>query len=523
MKKVAITMMALLVFGQVWCQNLLEKEHGVGSNKLEAFVIDEESGTIQAILKLKSKKGSTEYEQHTYSLNDLSLRESELFKLDTEGSEKRNFFSVRKEEPPMRLVKGENNALGQFVLKKGYFYQKVKSSTVGRWTTTMVKEAFEVEVKEKPKGIDGDKMSMVMYASDAPKYAEYRASYRKVNNINKATGDITAFLYEKEKPFYTKYGVYRWSAEDLSLKSKKAISFSTPYFPICSKVMKDGSMALIFSDPECNPEIPLLYLRVDNDGNELDRIEFKLDISGMHNLWIDEDDAGNTTITGLTHKDLPLVILGVGEITTTQSANYAFNGNRMDFRKPDYLTFIQIRDGKVVYTDQRPVEAHFSTSVIEAGDKLKLPKASKAQDEFKWNKAGFGTFITKNANNKTFVLGQDYNTALHFVAQYDPASGLEKTYFKARELPSGPNQFFHHANDKLYWFMGEVDFEKGATRTEVSMIDPSSSEIKTVFTSSKGFTPSSTNFINFFDNEKGAVLLELGEKGKKLKLTKITF
>jgi len=523
MKKVAILILSLSIMGQIWSQEVLEQVHSASSNKLEEFVIDEEGGSIHAILKLKSKKGSTEYEKHTYSLSDLSLKESERFTLDVEGSKKRGFFSVREKKPAMHLVRGENNARGQFVLKKGYFYRKVSTGTVGNWTTTRVTEAFEVEIKEKPKGIDGNKLSMVMFASDAPKYSEYRASFRKVNHINQATGDIAAFMYEKEKPFYTKYGVYRWAAEDLSLKNKKAITFSTPYFPICSQVMKDGSMALIFSDPACNPEIPLLYLRVDKDGNEMDRIEFKLDIAGMHNLWIDDDGEGNTFITGLTHKDIPLVILGVGEITTSSSGFYRFDGNRMNFQKPDYLTFIQIKGGKVVYTNQTPAEDHFGTAVVEEGDKVKLPKAAKTLDELKWNKAGYCTFITQTGGTKTFVLGHDYNKALHFVSQYDQASGLEKTYFKSRELPAGPNQFFHYTHDKLYWFLGEVDFDEGTTRSEVSMIDPSSSKIKTVFTSAKGFKPSSTNFINFFDNEQGAILVELGEKGKKLKLTKIKF
>ncbi|MEM9052907.1 MAG: hypothetical protein AAGC47_12715 [Bacteroidota bacterium] len=523
MRKVVLLMLSTLFVGQIYGQQVLTENHNVASDRLEEFTIDEQARTITAILKVKAKKGSIEYEKNVYSLDDLSLKENESFTLDVEKAKDRKFFSSRKKEPPMRLVKGENNAFGQFVLKRGYYYLSVSSGTVGNWTTTRVTEKFEVEVKEKPKGIDGDKMSMVIYASDAPKYSEYRADFLKVNNINKATGDISAFLYEKEKPFYTKYAVCRWGANDLELKTKKEFEFDTPYFPISAKVMKNGDMALIFSDPACNPDIPLLYLRVDGDGNEVDRVEFKLDISGMHNFWIDDDGEGNTFITGLTTQGAPLVIVGVGEITTNISGYYKFDGNRMNFTKPDYMTFIQLRDGAVVYTDQSPVEDHLNTAVVQEGDKIKLPKAAKAMDEFKWNKMGYGTFITKTIGDKTFVLGHDYNKELHYVAQYDRSNGLERTYFKSRELPSGPNQFFHSSNDKLYWFLGEVNFEEQTTRTELNMINPASGQIQTMYQSPKGFSPSATNFLNFINEENGVILVEFSDKGKEIMLTKVDF
>lgn len=496
-------------------QKVLQKKSlDVSSRTVEKVDLDEEKGQLSIIFRTKLRNKSMDLLQNTYSTSDLSLIDSKEFNIERSKASELGYASgMLGGDGVVRFLRADNNIRGQFSLKRGY----LELRRFGRsWITD-----FKPEETVKPKGVDGDKMSMAMYVTDFPKITNpFGGGFQGQNNMSLATGNITVFMYEKEKPHFTKYHIGRWDAQNMEKIGGREITLDEPYFPICTQELKGNTMGLIFASVDKGEK--LLYLKLDKKGNELERVEIPLEVAGNHNLNIAEDEYG-THINGLTDQGEKVQIVGVGEIVTIAAFANKFEGNRMGYTQPDHLTMITIKGGEVVYKNQSPISTHLETAVTLPEEKVKLPKADKAEKEFKWNKMGYNTFVSTSDKNKTFILGQDYNKELHFVAQYDRENGLEKTYFKSRELPTAPNQLLHHSNGKLHWFIGEENVEKEESKTSIVSIDPDSGQAKEWYQLEKNFYPSPVSFVNFTENGESAILIELHEKGKSVNLTKVQF
>lgn len=516
MKSIIITLALLLGLTTLTqAQEVVSKKAlDVKSRSVELVQLDEEAQQITIVFRTKLRNKSMDVLQNTYSTEDLSLIKSEERNVDRSRYKELGYASgLVGGDGVVRLLRADNNIRNQFSLKRGYLERR----RFGRSYIT----AFQAEETVKPKGVDGDKMSMVMYVTDFPRITNpFGGGFQGQNNLSFGTGNVTVFMYEKEKPHFTKYHIGRWDAQNMQKIGGREIALDEPYFPISAQQLEGNAMGLIFATVDQGEK--LLYLKLDKEGNELERIEIPLAVAGNHNLNIAEDEYG-THINGLTDQGEKLQIVSVGEIVTMAAFANKFDGNRMGYTQPDHLTMITIKDGEVVYKDQSPVRTHLETAVTLPEEKVKLPKVDKAEKEFKWNKMGYNTFVSTSDQDKTFILGQDYNKELHFVAQYDRNSGLEKTYFKTRELPIAPNQLLHLANGKLIWFLGEEDVEKGDSKTSILAIDPATGNATEWYTLEKKYYPSPVSYINFMDDGNSAILIELHEKGKTVNLTKVAF
>ncbi|MEM6264415.1 MAG: hypothetical protein AAGI38_18010 [Bacteroidota bacterium] len=219
-------------------------------------------------------------------------------------------------------------------------------------------------------------------------------------------------------------------------------TFEENYTVISIGEASDDGIYVLFTNMDRGIEAPLLFMEIEKDCT-YKTVEIPLEITGHHNLSIIDNEEG-IHIGGLTDQGRD-VLLGMVESPM---------GNRLPYTSPDYLTYVIIKDGKVVYQNQTPIEQHIETAVLPEGDNIKLIKPASSPKEFKYNKIGYGTFMSESFGDKGFLLGQDYSKGLIWVAQYDNESGLEKTYFRSRTLPTAPNQFFYPFKDKIYWFIG---------------------------------------------------------------------
>ncbi|MEM6264922.1 MAG: hypothetical protein AAGI38_20590 [Bacteroidota bacterium] len=85
MKQFVTLAVFFCIFGHTLGQDILaQKEHDTPSRAFESIQLDEAAKTFALVMRVKSKKKLTEYQENTYSLEDMSLMDSKTFELTKE-------------------------------------------------------------------------------------------------------------------------------------------------------------------------------------------------------------------------------------------------------------------------------------------------------------------------------------------------------------------------------------------------------------------------------------------------------